>query len=53
MCSVGVMPIVDRMRINRSRWLGHVISKGDSETVRVVMEMNLKSETRKVRPEKN
>jgi len=48
--SVGVAPILDRMRINRSRWFGHVM--GDSGVVRVVNAIYVESNRRRVRPEK-
>ena len=37
--SIGVASIVDKMRENRLRWLGHVLRREETEAVRLVKEM--------------
>ena len=39
--SIGVASIVDKMRENRLRWLGHVLRREETEAVRLVREMHV------------
>lgn len=42
--SIGVASVVDKIRENRSRWLGYIIRKDKSESVKMVMEVKAKVE---------
>jgi len=39
--SVCVASIVDKMRENKLRWFGHVMRRGETKAVRMVMKMNV------------
>jgi hypothetical protein len=39
--SIGVVSIVDKMKENRLRWLGHVMIRKETNAVRVVIKMNV------------
>jgi len=41
MRSIGVASIMDRMRGNRLRWVGHVMRRENSNVLKTVMEMNI------------
>ena len=38
---MGIEPVMDVVKRNRLRWLGHVLRKDESDEVRRVMEMNV------------
>lgn len=42
--SIGVASVVDKIRENRSRWLGYIIRKDKLESVKMVMEVKAKVE---------
>lgn len=44
--SVRVAPIVDKMRENRSKCFGRVTRRGESEAMRVAMEINVETRRR-------
>ena len=48
--SIGVASIVDKMRENRLRWLGHVMRREETSAVRVVMKMNVEGKRGRGRP---
>lgn len=45
---VGVASIADEMRENRFRWLGHVLRREQTVTVRLVKEMYVEGKREKV-----
>jgi hypothetical protein len=42
--SIGVASIADKMRENRLRWIGHVIRRGETKSVKVVTKINVEEE---------
>ena len=50
--SIGVASIVDKMRENRLRWLGHVLRREETEAVRLVREMHVVGKRGRGRPKK-
>ena len=50
--SIGVASIVDKMRENRLRWLGHVLRREETEAVRLVKEMYVDGKRGRGRPKK-
>lgn len=38
--NIGVALVLDKMKENRLRWYGHVMSREETEIVRVVIRMN-------------
>jgi len=43
---------MDKMRVNRLRWFGHVMRRKDSEAIRIVMELTVEERKGKGRPKK-
>ncbi|KAL4082969.1 hypothetical protein QTP88_023973 [Uroleucon formosanum] len=50
--SIGVASIVNKMRENRLKWLGHVMRREETGAVRVVMKMNIEGKRGRGRPKK-
>ncbi|KAL4104536.1 hypothetical protein QTP88_019831 [Uroleucon formosanum] len=50
--SIGVASIVDKMRENRLRWLGHVMKREKTSAVIIVMKMNIEGKKGRGRPKK-
>jgi len=48
--SIGVAPIVDKMRKNRLRWLGHVLRREKTEAVSVTKNMSVDGKRGRGRP---
>ena len=49
---MGIEPVIDVVKRNRLRWLGHVLRKDESDWVRRVMEMNVEGSRGRGRPRK-
>jgi len=47
---VGVATIIDTMRKNRPGWFNHIMRRGDSEELRVAMEINAEDKRGRDRP---
>jgi hypothetical protein len=50
--SMGISSIVGMMRENRLRWFSHVIRREETNTVRVLIKMNVEGKRRTGRPKK-
>lgn len=50
--SIGVAPIIDKMRENRLRWLGHVLRRENTEAVSVTRNMSVDGKRGRGRPKK-
>ncbi|KAL4135686.1 hypothetical protein QTP88_007282 [Uroleucon formosanum] len=50
--SIGVASIVDKVRENKLRWLGHVMRREETSAVRVVMKINIEGKRERGRPKK-
>ena len=49
---MGPEPLMDVVKRNRLRWLGHMLRKDESDWVRRVMEMNVEGSRERGRPRK-
>ena len=50
---MGIEPVMDVVKRNRLRWLGHVLRKDESDWVRGVLEMSVVGSGGRGRPKKN
>jgi hypothetical protein len=50
--SIGVASIVDKMKVNKLRWFGHVMRLEKTKAIRVSMQMNAKEKRRSRRQKK-
>ena len=50
---VGIESVMDIVKRNRLRWLGHMLRKDESDWVRRVMEINVDGSRERRRPRKN
>ena len=48
--TMGIEPVMNVVKRNRMRWLGHVLRKDESDWVRGVMEMNVEGSRGRGRP---